>query len=84
VREAAALRCQDPVVGVLGRILRHADPEGGPLFHALEARNTLPHVSASFINWVLAIGCRFGTERVFQGAPLSRNCEFQDAGDPRV
>jgi hypothetical protein len=36
VREAAALRCQDPVVGVLGRILRHADPEGGPLFHALE------------------------------------------------
>jgi len=24
------------VVGVLGRILGHADPEGGPLFHALE------------------------------------------------
>jgi hypothetical protein len=27
---------QDPVVRVLGRILRHADAEGGPLFHALE------------------------------------------------
>ena len=27
---------QDPVVGVFGRILRHADPEGRPLFHALE------------------------------------------------
>src|SRR5690348_18149713 len=27
---------QDSVVGVFGRILRHADPEGGPLFHALE------------------------------------------------
>ena len=36
MREAAALRRQDPVVGVLGRILGHADPEGGPLFHALE------------------------------------------------
>jgi hypothetical protein len=84
VREAAALMRQDPVVGVFCRILRHADPEGRPLFHALEARNTLPHVSASFINWVLAIGCRFGTERVFQGAPLSRNCGFRDAGDPRV
>ena len=36
VREAAALMRQDPVVGVFGRILRHADPEGWPLFHALE------------------------------------------------
>src|ERR1700730_17408711 len=27
---------QDPVVGILGRKLRHADAEGGPLFHALE------------------------------------------------
>jgi hypothetical protein len=36
VREAAALRCQDPVVGVFGRILRHADAEGRSLFHALE------------------------------------------------
>src|SRR5271166_3017498 len=27
---------QDPVVGVPGRILWEADPEGGPLFHALE------------------------------------------------
>ena len=36
VREAAALMRQDPVVGVLGRILGEADPEGGPLFHALE------------------------------------------------
>lgn len=36
VREAAALRRQDAVVGVFGRILRHADPEGRPLFHALE------------------------------------------------
>jgi len=75
---------QDPVVGILGRIFRHADAEGGPLFHALEARNTLPHVSASFINWVLAIDCRFCTELVFQGAPLSHNCGFQDAGDPHV
>ena len=29
-------RRQDPVVGVFGRVLRHADPEGGPGFHALE------------------------------------------------
>ena len=27
---------QDPVVGILGRILRQADAEAGPLFHALE------------------------------------------------
>src|SRR5262249_48286829 len=27
---------QDPVVGVFGRILRHADPEARSLFHALE------------------------------------------------
>src|SRR6266481_2836362 len=27
---------QDAVVGVFCRILRHADPEGRPLFHALE------------------------------------------------
>src|ERR1700736_6028243 len=27
---------QDPVIGILGRILRRADAEGGPLFHALE------------------------------------------------
>jgi hypothetical protein len=36
VGEAATLRRQDPVVGVFGRVLRHADPEGGPGFHALE------------------------------------------------
>jgi len=34
--EAAALMRQDPVVGVFCRILRHADPEGRPLFHAPE------------------------------------------------
>ena len=27
---------QDPVVGILGGILRHADPEAGALFHAFE------------------------------------------------
>ena len=36
MREAAALMRQDPVVGVFCRILRHADPEGRSLFHALE------------------------------------------------
>ena len=36
VREAAALMRQDPVVGVFCRIPGQADPEGGPLFHALE------------------------------------------------
>ena len=36
MREAAALMRQYPMVGVLGRIFRHAYPEGGPLFHALE------------------------------------------------
>ena len=34
--EAAALMRQDPMVGVFCRILRHADPKGRPLFHALE------------------------------------------------
>ena len=36
---------QDPVVGILGRIFRHADAEGGPLFHALE--NEIDSVGAS-------------------------------------
>ena len=36
VREAAALMRKDPVVGVFCRIVRHADAEGWPLFHALE------------------------------------------------
>src|SRR5262249_27292692 len=31
-----ALMRQDPVVGVFGRILRHTDPEGRPLIHALK------------------------------------------------
>ena len=36
VREAAALRREDPVIGVLGRILPDAAPERWPLLHTLE------------------------------------------------
>src|SRR4030095_5444180 len=36
VREAAPLVRQDPVVGILGGIFRHADPKRPALFHALE------------------------------------------------
>jgi hypothetical protein len=36
VREAASLAGEDAVVWILGRILRHADPEGRPQFHTLE------------------------------------------------
>jgi hypothetical protein len=50
-------------------------------FVALEARNTLPPVSASFIYWVRSIAYRLCTEKVFQGALPSRNCGFQDARD---
>jgi len=36
VRETAALRRQDPVIGILGGVFRHADTKGGALLHALE------------------------------------------------
>ena len=36
MREAAPLMSEDAVIRILRRILRHADPEGPPLFHALE------------------------------------------------
>ena len=66
------------------RLLIPAGPAKSSLFQPLEARNTLPPVSALFIDWVLLIGCRSCAEHVFQAALLSRNCEFQGAVDPRV
>ena len=36
MRETAALRRQDPVIGILGGVFRHADTKGGALLHALE------------------------------------------------
>src|SRR6201988_2236368 len=36
VRETAALRRQDPVIGIRGGVFRHADAKGGALLHAPE------------------------------------------------
>src|SRR5262249_56171426 len=36
MREAAALRRQDPVIWIFGRVFRHADAKGRALLHALE------------------------------------------------
>src|ERR1700730_11829519 len=79
VREAATLRCQDSVVGVLGRILGHADPEGGPLFHALE--NEIDSVGA-----LLAHSAQPGqdiilfTDTFF--APLDGSCGYRQRLPP--
>jgi len=59
-------------------------PAEATFFQSFEARNTLPPVSALFIDWVLLTGCRSYAEHVSRAALLPRSCGFQGAVDPRV